>query len=37
MGGVYWAAGAWSRGILQANGTFEQMDPDWVYDAWLSL
>lgn len=32
MGGVYWAAGAWSRGILQANGTFEQMDPDWVYE-----
>eukprot|EP00434_Breviolum_minutum_P039444 symbB.v1.2.035030.t1/scaffold4634.1/size37086/2 len=23
MGGVYWSAGAWSRGILEANGTLE--------------
>ena len=23
MGGVYWSAGAWSRGILEANGTFD--------------
>ncbi len=23
MGGVFWSAGAWSRGILEANGTLE--------------
>ena len=23
MGGVFWSAGAWSRGILEANGTFD--------------
>lgn len=34
MGGVYWSAGAWSRGILEANGTFELMDQTWVYEYW---
>lgn len=39
MGGVYWSAGAWSRGILEANGTLEpwkqrgvarRIQPKWV-------
>ena len=45
MGGVYWSAGAWSRGILEANGTFDAQpeisvsravtgDPPWE-DDWL--
>lgn len=34
MGGAYWSAGAWSRGILEANGTFELMDQTWVYEYW---
>ena len=35
MGGVYWAAGCWSRGILTANGTLELLPSDWVNAARL--
>ncbi|CAJ1339738.1 unnamed protein product [Effrenium voratum] len=34
MGGVYWSSGAWARGILNANGTLDSLDQEWVEEFW---
>mmetsp|Transcript_15866 Transcript_15866/g.37470 ORF Transcript_15866/g.37470 Transcript_15866/m.37470 type:complete len:429 (+) Transcript_15866:71-1357(+) len=34
MGGVYWSAGTWARGILATNGTLDLLPIDHVEEYW---